>query len=108
MAERKTAPLLILDFARLVRHDASEVSRLVEACETHGFFYLDLQGVETESQTMLADWQRLLRTTETYFGQTEEIKVRDDRNSGTYGLKRIGTISGATEDQVDALESLKV
>ncbi|MCJ1467639.1 hypothetical protein MMC07_006264 [Pseudocyphellaria aurata] len=108
MAERKTAPLLILDFARLRRQDPSEVSRLVEACETHGFFYLDLHGVETESQTMLADWQRLLRTTEDYFDQTEEIKIRDDRHSGTYGFKRMGACSGATEDQVDALESLKI
>lgn len=85
MAELKTAPLLIIDFARLVRHDASEVNRLLEACQTHGFFYLNLEGVEAESQTILADWQSLLQTTKKYFNQAEEIKIRDDRNSGTYG-----------------------
>lgn len=88
MAELKTAPLLIIDFARLLRDDASEVNRLVEACQTHGFFYLDLQGVDTESLTMLADWQSLLQTTEKYFSQAKEIKIRDDRHSGTYGYVR--------------------
>lgn len=85
MAEIKTAPLLIIDFARLLRHDASEVNRLVEACETHGFFYLDLQGFEIESHTILDDRQSLLQTCEKYFNQAEEIKWRDDRHSPTYG-----------------------
>lgn len=85
MAELKIAPLLIIDFARLLRHDVSEVDRLVEACRTLGFFYLDLQGAETESQTMLADWQGVLQKSKAYFSQSEEIKLRDDRNSLSYG-----------------------
>ncbi|MCJ1266370.1 hypothetical protein MMC22_006254 [Lobaria immixta] len=108
MTELKTAPLLIIDFARLLRHDTSEVNRLVEACQNHGFFYLDLQGVDTESQTILADWQSLLQTAEKYFSQADEIKTRDDRNSGTYGYKRIGNLTGADGDQVDALENIKI
>ncbi|MCJ1267557.1 hypothetical protein MMC22_007442 [Lobaria immixta] len=108
MAKLRTAPLLIIDFARLLRHDTFEVNRLVEACKTHGFFYLDLQGVETESQPMLADRQSLLLTAKNYFSQAEEIKLRDDRNDPTYGYKRTGTIAGASENKVDGVETMKV
>ena len=83
MAEEKLAPLPVIDFTQLLHHNASEADRLLKACETYGFFYLDLQG--DEGQAMLADYQSLLRTTEKYFDQPNEIKFLDDRNSPAYG-----------------------
>lgn len=85
MSDLKIAPLLIIDFALLLRHDGSEVNRLMETCQTNGFFYLNLQGSDTLSQTVLADYRTLLQTSQTYFNQAQEIKARDDRNSPTYG-----------------------
>lgn len=83
MAEKTFVPLPVIDFTRLFHHNTSEADRLLEACQAYGFFYLDLQGAET--QAMLADLKSLLRTTKQYFDQPNEIKFLDDRNSGTYG-----------------------
>ena len=75
------APLPTIDFARLVAKDAAEANNLLDACKTHGFFYLNLKNVGT----ILEDWQKVLRIMETYFGQDLATKMKDDRRSDTYG-----------------------
>ena len=77
------APLETVDFSRLVTRDEAEISKLLVSCQTHGFFYLDLQNAE--SRTILEDAQQLVRIMENYFAQPLEAKMKDDRQSLTLG-----------------------
>jgi len=76
--EVKIAPLETIDFARLAANDPIEVSRLHRCCETHGFFYLYLQGTEA-GQQVLSDEKDVLRVMETYFDQPLDVKMKDQR-----------------------------
>ena len=75
------APLPTIDHARIEAKDGEETQRLLDACKTHGFFYLDLRKVGT----VLNDWQQVLRIMEKYFSQDLMTKMKDDRRSDTYG-----------------------
>lgn len=82
--EVNIAPLETIDFARLESKDPLEISRLLRCCETHGFFYLDLQGTDPARQVIL-DEKDVLRFMENYFDQPLEVKMKDDRASVTHG-----------------------
>jgi isopenicillin N synthase-like dioxygenase len=77
------APLETVDFSRLVTRDEAEISKLLVSCQTHGFFYLDLQNAE--SRPLLEDAQHMVRIMENYFAQPLEVKMKDDRQSLTLG-----------------------
>ena len=77
------APLETVDFSRLVTRDEAEISKLLASCQTHGFFYLDLQNAE--SRPILEDAQHVVRIMENYFAQPLEVKMKDDRQSLTLG-----------------------
>ena len=40
----KVAHLETIDFSKLLAHEDGEISKLMSACTTAGFFYGDLQG----------------------------------------------------------------
>jgi hypothetical protein len=71
--EVSVAPLETIDFARLASKDPFEISRLLRCCETHGFFYLDLQGTDSARQ-VISDEKDVLRFMETYFDQPQDEK----------------------------------
>jgi len=98
------APLPTIDFASLESKNSNETKNLLEACKTHGFFYLNLKDVGT----VLDDWQKVLRVMETYFGQDLPTKMKDDRRSDTYGYEPCGTSAGAIKGKSDFYETLKV
>lgn len=77
------APLPTVDFSQLLSQDPSETNKLLTACRTHGFFYLDLRGNDTKR--VLEDWKKVLLVMEKYFDQPLEVKMRDDRQSDTHG-----------------------
>ena len=52
-ADVPTAPIARISHSKLLANDASECASVLEACRTHGFFYLDL--TETESGSRLLD-----------------------------------------------------
>ncbi|KNG90342.1 2OG-Fe(II) oxygenase family oxidoreductase [Aspergillus nomiae NRRL 13137] len=100
------APLPTIDHARLEAKDGEETQRLLDACKTHGFFYLDLRKVGT----VLNDWQQVLRIMEKYFSQDLMTKMKDDRRSDTYGssYEPCGTSAGAVPGTLDFYETLKI
>lgn len=73
--EIQTADFPTLSYSRLLKRDTRELERLLDACKTHGFFYLDLMGQETEG--FLELYQRLKDVSDIYFGQPLDVKMRD-------------------------------
>lgn len=55
-ADIRTAPLCTVSLARLLSGDANERARVLEACKTRGFFYLNLtdtdEGIELEQESV--------------------------------------------------------
>jgi len=76
-----SASLLVLYLDRLQGGDAAENAKLLEACRTYGFFYLDLSS----SSELLADWEALLHFAEQYFAQPLDDKMKDSCGSDTKG-----------------------
>lgn len=117
------APLSTIDLTKLISRDATEVTRLLDACVTHGFFYLDLQ-TSIQGRQIVADEQGLLLFMKNYFEQSHEKKMLDDRKVHTHGcasqlwsrvifsplyrFKPVGTFSGTEEGSRDCYETLKV
>lgn len=78
------APLATIDLARLIKRDEGEIAKLLSACVTHGFFYLDLQTSE-QGRQIVSDEQGVLGFMREYFNQPHEVKMLDDRKSFTHG-----------------------
>lgn len=78
------APLVTVDLERIIERDGAEIAKLLGACVTHGFFYLDLQ-TSKQGRQILADEQGLLRFMREYFDQPHEVKMLDDRQSFAHG-----------------------
>ena len=70
-----------ISLAALLSRDDAAVEAVGKACEEHGFFYLDLSGVNG----MTEDWAALLSLAKQYFEQPLEVKNLDDRHSDTWG-----------------------
>ncbi|KAL3951703.1 hypothetical protein ACCO45_013420 [Purpureocillium lilacinum] len=67
-----------VDLARLIERDDAETTRLVEALESPGYFYLDFRNAPATKA--IADQARLMYAlSENYFEQPAEIKAEDFR-----------------------------
>ncbi|KAJ7635340.1 2OG-Fe-II oxygenase family oxidoreductase [Roridomyces roridus] len=105
--ELELAPLSTIAFHKLASGDAAEAQRLLDACATEGFFYLDLQGPHPSSK-MVADHEALLDVMKTYFDQPHEVKMEDNIESVTDGFKPIGQFAGVNRNSRDCYETLRV
>lgn len=65
-------PMETIDFSRLLSQEPAELEKLVKCCQTEGFFYLDLQGID--GRRMLEDQQETLRVMENFFQAPIEVK----------------------------------
>lgn len=75
----KSLPTIHLDLLRA--EDAKESANLLEACRSHGFFYLDLN-----SDAELCElWEEMLPIIAQYFEQPLEVKMQDARSSDNFG-----------------------
>ncbi|KAM0254481.1 hypothetical protein ACHAQJ_006763 [Trichoderma viride] len=97
----KTLPVIHLDLLRA--ENDSESKKLLNACQTHGFFYLDL----TSDIELCKQWERMLAAMKQYFLQPLEVKMQDARGSDNYGYEPIGTEEGPKPKTRDGYESLK-
>lgn len=95
-------PTLRLD--RLEAKDETESGTLLQACTSHGFFYLDLSSVPQ----LLVTWRELLNVLEEYFAQPIDVKMQDSRNQDSQGYEPMGTVAGADLNRVDAYEAIKI
>jgi len=104
-ADVSTAPLLRLNLARLLNHDAAEEAKLWDACQNVGFFYLDLRGgtsskrdsvhsdaAALDGDTLLHDAAELFELGREVFElSTEEKQSYDLKDQGSYyGYKGLG------------------
>lgn len=101
-----TAELPTISFAKLANNDPDETERLLAASRFEGFFYLDLEG--RESQNIDLNRRSVLDFMEKYFAQPLAVKMQDDRQSETHGYKPVGRFAGAAENRRDLYETLKV
>ena len=65
-------PMQTIDFSRLLSHEPAEVEKLVRCCQTEGYFYLDLQGID--GRRMLDDQQDTLKLMHRFFESPLEVK----------------------------------
>jgi isopenicillin N synthase-like dioxygenase len=72
-----------VNYSRLLLGDATEIAELLSACTEDGFFYLDLGGKETE--TLLADWKKILAVIDEWFDRPLEEKLKHHHNTVKYG-----------------------
>lgn len=83
----KTAELQTLSFSKLVARDESELRALLSACETYGFFYLDLH--DWKSGEMLRDRDGTDAILEDWFRLPLEVKEKTETLSDAHGYADI-------------------
>lgn len=65
-------PMETVSFERLLSQEPAELEKVVRCCETEGFFYLDLQGID--GRRMLEDQQKTLDLMHRFFESPIEVK----------------------------------
>ena len=76
------ACLQSVNLARLQSREPSEVSTLVKACQTNGFFYLNL---EDGGQEFLRDWATALALVTEFYDEPLDVKLQYYRGEGMSG-----------------------
>lgn len=79
----ETAKLQSFSFKMLLEQDEGELTRLLAAGETDGFFYLDISG--PESQGLWEDYQSVLATMKKFFALPLDEKTPFAYGSDTQG-----------------------
>ncbi|EMD63559.1 hypothetical protein GGP41_005787 [Bipolaris sorokiniana] len=97
----KSLPTIHLDLLRA--NDTQESKNLLNACRSHGFFYLDLNS----DPELCNLWKKMLQNIAQYFNQPLDIKMRDARGSDNFGYEPMGTEAGPNPKTRDGYESLK-
>jgi isopenicillin N synthase-like dioxygenase len=77
-----TACLEIIDFSKLWSRQRSEISKLLKACQTDGFFYLN---VEAGAHEFRNDWLNALSVVKKFYDQPLDVKLRYYRGDGMSG-----------------------
>ena len=77
------AYLQTIDFSKLLAQEEAEITKLLNASSTAGFFYVDLQGQSTRG--LLEDEDRMYEVMQKYFGLSLEVKMNDDRKTHKHG-----------------------
>lgn len=103
------APLIVLSLHKLLARDEVEVQRLMQACESIGFFYLDLRNAGSASD-ILKDADQLFQTTTDLFDLplVEKKKYDFSGQRSYFGYKPQGTKIVDPEGNVDRNENYNV
>jgi isopenicillin N synthase-like dioxygenase len=75
----KSLPTIHLDLLRA--ENITESRNLLNACRSHGFFYLDL----TSDPELCKSWEEMLGIMEHYFKRSLKFKMQDARRSDNFG-----------------------
>ncbi|SPO06750.1 related to gibberellin 20-oxidase [Cephalotrichum gorgonifer] len=95
-----------VDFGRLLSQEPAELEKLLHICQTEGYFYLDLQGID--GRRMLADEQDTLELMHRFFEQPLEAKNEFGLVSPHLGYEPIGARTGVLKDSKAGYEMIKV
>ncbi|KAJ0305762.1 hypothetical protein Brms1b_010656 [Colletotrichum noveboracense] len=84
------ADLRTIKFESLFDKDHDSLEALIKACETDGFFYLDLQA--TGSEKFWKDLKEIDEVTKNWFSQSTEVKLKTPTVSLAHGqdIKNVG------------------
>ena len=87
------APIAQISHKKLLQHDATEAERVLEACRTHGFFYLDMTDSD-DGQTLLEESEELLQLSYRAFDHPVKEKEKYALLKGVnlFGYKEAGTV----------------
>lgn len=99
-------PMQTVDFSQLLSQEPSEIEKLVKCCQTEGFFYIDLQGID--GRRMLDDQQETLKLMHRFFESPLEVKNEYGLVSPHLGYEPVGSRTGVLENTKDGYEMIKV
>ena len=87
------APISTVSSRKLLDKDSAESAKVLEACQTYGFFYLDLTD-SAEGEELLEDAETLLALAQEAFGPTRDEKMKFERPIGgnMFGYKPAGVV----------------
>jgi len=94
-----TAPIAIISSQKLLDGDPDEGKRVLEACQTYGFFYLDLND-STEGENLIDEAEQLLELSKEAFKPAVEEKMPFHLQKGVsmFGYKAAGTVKNTDKD----------
>jgi len=104
------APIARISHEKLLSNDSTEAEKVLEACRTHGFFYLDLSDNET-GETLLGESEDLLSLAHRAFDRPLEEKEKYELVKGVslFGYKKAGTVKQTDpEKRPDTTEFMNV
>ncbi|KAF2404641.1 Clavaminate synthase-like protein, partial [Trichodelitschia bisporula] len=95
-----TAPIAEISSQALFTHDPTAISALLEACTTHGFFYLDLRD-SPSGRSLLTQSLSLLSLAQTAFALPLDEKLPHKLTPGgsLFGYKPVGTVKATDKDK---------
>jgi len=65
-------PMQTVDFSALLSQEPAEIEKLVKVCQTEGFFYIDLKGID--GRRILEDEKETLALMNRFFDSPLEVK----------------------------------
>ncbi len=104
------APIARISSRKLLDGDRDEAVRVLEATQTYGFFYLDLQD-SPRGERLLEHSEQLLAVAQRVFDQPDEEKRRHmlEKGKSLFGYKAAGTVKKTDKDaRPDATEFFNV
>jgi isopenicillin N synthase-like dioxygenase len=95
-----TAPIASASLSKLLANDDAEAGKVLEACQTHGFFYLDMRDCP-EGQALLDESEQLLQLATETFNRPLEEKQKFTLKKGVslYGYKEAGVVKQTDKDK---------
>ncbi|ETS81106.1 hypothetical protein PFICI_06108 [Pestalotiopsis fici W106-1] len=99
-------PMETISFERLLSQEPAELERVVRCCETEGFFYLDLSGID--GRRYLEDQDKTLDLMHRFFESPLEAKNQFGLISPHLGYEPVGSRTGVFADTKDGYEMIKV
>jgi isopenicillin N synthase-like dioxygenase len=87
------APIARISSQKLLDGDEEAGKQVLEACQTYGFFYLDLSD-SPEGEALIEESEQLLKLSEKSFDSPKEEKMRYELQKGVsmFGYKAAGTV----------------
>jgi len=88
-----TVPIAQLAHRKLLDHDATETAKALKACQTDGFFYLDLTTSES-GQQLVSESEGLLALAKKAFDTPLEDRMKyvNEKGKSLFGYKPAGTV----------------
>ncbi|RDL38509.1 Uncharacterized protein BP5553_02849 [Venustampulla echinocandica] len=99
-------PMETISFERLLSQEPAELEKILSCCNTEGFFYLDLQGID--GRRMLEDQKKTLELMHHFFGSPIEAKNQYGLVTPHLGYEPVGSRTGVFENTKDGYEMIKV